>query len=103
MLLQMLAEVPQDKRKEAGQYLKAVQDGLKKVQGAIDLKWVPACSCLSCSLHMSRQLISLCNFTGFASLIHTQSSTIVATCKPLLSQVVLLCIYTHIHARCIPG
>lgn len=34
----MLAEVPEDKRKEASQYLKAVQDGLKKVQGAIDLK-----------------------------------------------------------------
>ncbi|KAL3148618.1 hypothetical protein ABBQ38_014044 [Trebouxia sp. C0009 RCD-2024] len=34
----MLAEVPEDKRREASQYLKAVQDGLKKVQGAIDLK-----------------------------------------------------------------
>lgn len=37
-MLQMLAEVPEDKRNEASQYLKAVQDGLKKVQGAIDLK-----------------------------------------------------------------
>lgn len=38
LMLQMLAEVPEDKRNEAGMYLKAVQDGLKKVQGAIDLK-----------------------------------------------------------------
>ena len=39
----MLAEVPEDKRTEAIEYLKAVQNGLKKVQGAIDLKWVQAC------------------------------------------------------------
>ena len=38
LLLQMLFGVPQDRQEEAKQYLKAVQDGLKKVQGAIDLK-----------------------------------------------------------------
>ena len=37
----MLAGVPEDKKAEASKYLQAVQDGLKKVQGAIDLKWVP--------------------------------------------------------------
>ena len=40
LLVQMLAAVPEDKKPEARKYLQAVQDGLKKVQGAIDLKYV---------------------------------------------------------------
>lgn len=48
----MLAEVPEDKRNEASKYLKAVQDGLKKVQGAIDLKWV--------QVHKTRAAPGLC-------------------------------------------
>lgn len=36
--LQMMYGVPEEKVQEAQRYLKAVQDGLKKVQGAIDLK-----------------------------------------------------------------
>lgn len=34
----MMYGVPEDRKQEAGKYLHAVQDGLKKVQGAIDLK-----------------------------------------------------------------
>ena len=36
--VQMMYGVPEDRKQEARQYLQAVQDGLKKVQGAIDLK-----------------------------------------------------------------
>ena len=38
LLVQMMYGVPEEKVQEAQRYLKAVQDGLKKVQGAIDLK-----------------------------------------------------------------
>ena len=35
----MMYGVPEERQQEAQRYLKAVQDGLKKVQGAIDLKY----------------------------------------------------------------
>ena len=40
LMVQMLAGVPEDKKPEARKCLQAVQDGLKKVQGAIDLKYM---------------------------------------------------------------
>lgn len=37
-VLQMMFGVPKERQEEARQYISAIQAGLKKVQGAIDLK-----------------------------------------------------------------
>ena len=44
--LQMLAGTPNNKQQDAQRYLQAVQEGLKKVQLAIDLKYAYPLICL---------------------------------------------------------
>lgn len=39
-VLQMLFGVPNERQEEAKEYISAIQAGLRKVQGAIDLKYV---------------------------------------------------------------
>ena len=111
----MLAEVPEDKRKEASQYLKAVQDGLKKVQGAIDLKWVHAglAAASHVALHIMHSFLRwlsasltpmLPNAAGLALLCSLQVLAPAETCPMLASnQLRTGLAAVHVFARSSPG